>query len=69
MPDIIVTIALIGGCVLFGLVISKFADLIYDRHIKRTTKINNDNRDHVRKLLKARSVTFSHRRAPAGCKP
>lgn len=56
----ITSIALIAGCVLVGVIISKFADFVYDKHIKRTTKVNTANSEHVRKLLKARYVILYH---------
>lgn len=54
MPDIVITLGVIGVCAGIGIGIAKCADLIYDQHIAKFSK--KEINDNTRKLLRARLV-------------
>ena len=49
----VITIALIGGCGLLGLVIAKLGDYCYDRHMATRDDISNAS-EYTKNILRAR---------------
>ncbi|KAF6020736.1 hypothetical protein EB796_020986 [Bugula neritina] len=56
VPSIVMTIALIAGCVIFGMIVAKITDLIYDRHVRKFMRSKKETSDQALKMLKARAA-------------